>query len=1605
MSTISVTGDYIVGPAQDVSFTDDDPAYLFTAGLGFTDPTFTDQGSIEVASTLASASISAFAADTSSTFANSSILIASGASVTVNATGAASYATGLATTFSPVFENNGLFSVSAVENAIGVQQPSQTYFKNTGTFSVSASDPSSIAVGLSNGSTGAFDNAGTFSVSGGQTAIGADFASNFIKQPLVNTGSLTVVAASGDSTGFLIDGVAAGSIPSEIDNSGTITATKAISSGAGDALILKLVNSGTVNGDIDLGNGLNPSFYAPGSVPGSQILNSGAIHGAVHLDVNGNDLYDGRGGTQTGGVYLGGGTETVYLGADGETVYGGAGAAHLTGGSGADTFVGGAGNDFVDGGGGDDVLDGGGGTNTLSFASAGGGVTVSLALQAPQATGVGTDTLSNFQNLTGSAFNDTLEGDGNNNVLDGGAGTNTLSYAHAASGVTVSLARQGSAQNTVGAGTDTLVDFQALTGSSFNDVLEGGGPAASVLTGGLGADTFVYSQGDGAVTITDFSDAQGDRIDVRLLYGFTTLSQVLANATQQGADTVISFGGGDSLTLQNVAATSLLVSDFLFGSTPIQVGNTTVVIDPNASVSVASDSLVQFTDPAGGTLINKGTMTLNSTGSPVTAGVITAVQPETDAVFENDGTFSVTSPLGIGVSSATVHNNGTFNVSAGVNGGEGATGDFVNAGRVNVQGSSALGTPVYGDYDSAGELFQNQANATFLVSASTAVGVEMTNGGQFINAGMLEVSAGNTGTGVIIDIAGAATSIVNSGWISAGGVYDTGVVINNNSPTAAVSLQNSGVIVALTAISASGYGVSLDNSGLLNGNVTLENGDNHVVNTGSINGGVTLGNGDNTLDSHLGSISGPITLGSGSDTLILGANSDVILGAGTHVVTASSEFNSVSYANAAAGVTVSLAAQGQTQFTGVGTDTLSNFQALTGSAYNDNLTAGNGASTVYGGTGADTFSIPAGATAAIVADFSHAQGDRIDLSAFSQFSSMAVVLGAATQSGASTVISTGSGSITLWGVQASTLTAADFILAAGGGGSPAEGLQINITYDSSVDTAPADFKAAVQAAVQFFQTTFDSNASVNINIGWGEFDGQALDSGALGESSSSYVDGLTYAQVQRALAIADANSPVESTAVAGLPIFNPLPGDGVALTTAEAKALGLYNGEPSNLDGYVGLSSSSTFAFDPNHRAAAGAFDAVGVIEHEISEVLGRVVLASDQNDYGPLDLFRYAGPSAHQFWSGPGSYFSLDGGVTSLKTFNNGTNGSDSGDWASNAQVDAFDAFATLGAEADVSPVDISMMQLLGYSVAPTAAVIGTSANNFSASFQGVYRQYTVGAGGATVIGGPENANDSLTNIHRIQFVDGYLAVSPTDTAGQVYRVYEATLGRAPDQEGLTNWVQELNGGATLQSVVDGFVNSTEFQADYGANLGNSQFVTLLYENVLHREPDQSGLDNWVAGLNGGETRAQVVLGFSESQEDIGDLAAPVQHGLWIADPAAGEVARLYDTVLGRLPDGSGLANWTHTLEGGASLQSVADGFVGSQEFQADYGALNNNDFVTLLYHNVLHRDPDPGGLANWVGDLNGGMTRAQVVVGFSESPEHIGNMAPYIDDGVWLA
>lgn len=76
--------------------------------------------------------------------------------------------------------------------------------------------------------------------------------------------------------------------------------------------------------------------------------------------------------------------------------------------------------------------------------------------------------------------------------------------------------------------------------------------------------------------------------------------------------------------------------------------------------------------------------------------------------------------------------------------------------------------------------------------------------------------------------------------------------------------------------------------------------------------------------------------------------------------------------------------------------------------------------------------------------------------------------------------------------------------------------------------------------------------------------------------------------------------------------------------------------------------------------------------------------------------------------------------------------------------------------------------------------------------------------------------------------------------------------------------------------------------------------------------------------------------------------------------------------------------------LDGGADRADVLKGFTGSKEFKQTYGALDDGSFVELLYQNVLGRAADANGPAAWVSELESGSSRAEVVLGFSNSGEY---------------
>jgi hypothetical protein len=184
---------------------------------------------------------------------------------------------------------------------------------------------------------------------------------------------------------------------------------------------------------------------------------------------------------------------------------------------------------------------------------------------------------------------------------------------------------------------------------------------------------------------------------------------------------------------------------------------------------------------------------------------------------------------------------------------------------------------------------------------------------------------------------------------------------------------------------------------------------------------------------------------------------------------------------------------------------------------------------------------------------------------------------------------------------------------------------------------------------------------------------------------------------------------------------------------------------------------------------------------------------------------------------------------------------------------------------------------------------------------------------------------------------------------------------------------------------------NSTSTVTSFAATLtviglSDQAFLQQLFLDVLGRSIDAGGAASFGAALAGGESRAAV----------LGDLLGGTEYTNRQIEPAT----RLYYAALARSPDYAGLQNWSNALHAGAlTLTGAADQFAASAEFTLKYGSLDNTGYVQQLYLNVLGRQADPAGLADWVGQLNAGTSRGSILVGFSESPEFKSNMANQVE------
>ena len=144
-------------------------------------------------------------------------------------------------------------------------------------------------------------------------------------------------------------------------------------------------------------------------------------------------------------------------------------------------------------------------------------------------------------------------------------------------------------------------------------------------------------------------------------------------------------------------------------------------------------------------------------------------------------------------------------------------------------------------------------------------------------------------------------------------------------------------------------------------------------------------------------------------------------------------------------------------------------------------------------------------------------------------------------------------------------------------------------------------------------------------------------------------------------------------------------------------------------------------------------------------------------------------------------------------------------------------------------------------------------------------------------------DGTDELNEVERLQFSDINLALDTgkCEIAGSAYRIYKAAFDRTPDAGGLGFWINAMDDGASLTSVAAGFINSPEFQLLYGANVTDRDFVTKVYTNVLDRNPDQGGYDFWLGAMGRGASRADILASFSESDENIANVADLIANGI----------------------------------------------------------------------------------------------------------------------------
>jgi hypothetical protein len=311
---------------------------------------------------------------------------------------------------------------------------------------------------------------------------------------------------------------------------------------------------------------------------------------------------------------------------------------------------------------------------------------------------------------------------------------------------------------------------------------------------------------------------------------------------------------------------------------------------------------------------------------------------------------------------------------------------------------------------------------------------------------------------------------------------------------------------------------------------------------------------------------------------------------------------------------------------------------------------------------------------------------------------------------------------------------------------PAAALTITPLFDSSIVGAPdqTEVESAINDAIGTIESLYTNTGTVGIVFSQanGGFLGQS-DTADYSASYSNYTAALT------TVSQAEPTNTVLSSAVANLSSGNqPGPGGSVLLTSADARvalgaagATGCFNSAGTFVntcgqayDGVVTLTNNPGIPLNYTTTPVSGAYSAIDAMEHEINEILGGggqgstlnqivyclanpsnadcVANSNYTNDRGVLDLYRYSAPGVASFSTsgGASSYFSVDGGVTSIVGFNQGSSG-DFADFSTCDNVQSAFSCSGVAASYNVDSPEYAMLESIGYNGVPEPASLAVFA------------------------------------------------------------------------------------------------------------------------------------------------------------------------------------------------------------------------------------------------------------------------------------------------------